>query len=142
MHSVARCAVIDASPDAVWRVVRDFENIDRYLEAVADVRVEGRGAGAQRTLTLHDGGTIVERLEQVNDDLRVMQYVIVESPLPVGGYTATLSIDPVGTESVATWASVYNVTADGAEEEVEAAFADLYTAGLEGLRAHCEGQAQ
>lgn len=84
---------------------------------------------------------MVERLEQINDDLRVMQYVIVESPLPVGGYTATLSIDPVGTESVATWASVYNVTDAGAEDEVEAALADLYTAGLNGLRAHFDGKA-
>lgn len=40
---------INAPVDKVWKTIRDFDGIDRYLPVVASCSVEGSGVGAKRT---------------------------------------------------------------------------------------------
>lgn len=136
MASVDEHIEIPASADEVWRIVRDFGAISEWTPPIADADVSGEGVGAERTLTLADGGRVVERLEALDEETRTLRYSIVESPLPIEHYEGTLSVQAAGASTCeVTWASTFDV--DGAPaEEVTATFAELYAAGLSGLRSH------
>ena len=58
--------IINVSAYAMWQMIGDFGAACRYLGMVINCTVEGRGIGAQRTLTYADGSRIVERLEELD----------------------------------------------------------------------------
>ncbi len=134
MASAAERITIPAPADTVWRTVRDFGAIDEYVPPIAHAELSGEGVGAKRTLTLDDGARVVERLDALDDGARTLRYSIVDAPLPIEGYTSTLSVEPIDDTSCrVTWASEFDVV-DAPSEEVEATFGQLYAAGLEGLK--------
>jgi len=140
MASVDEHIELSAPADEVWRVVRDFGAIAEWTPPIADADVSGEGVGAERTLTLADGGQVVERLEALDEAARTLRYSIVESPLPVEHYEGTLSVRAVDASTCeVTWASTFDV--DGAPpEEMTTVFAELYAAGLSGLRSRVAGE--
>lgn len=88
-----------------------------------------------RTLTLTDGETITERLEQASDVDRSYTYTLLESPLPVADYQATLSVSDAGTgRCLVPWSSRFRRNGIAAEQACEAV-AGLYQAGLDALKA-------
>lgn len=139
MASVEEHIRISAPADEVWAVVRDFGAIDTYVPPITDATLTGEGVGAERTLTLADGGRVVERLESLDDDGRTLRYTIVDAPLPVHDYEGVLSVTDVDASACeVTWASTFDVD-EAPEEELTGTFADLYAAGLTGLRDHFAG---
>jgi mxaD protein len=140
MASVRESITIPASADDVWQTVRDFGSIDDYVPPIASATLSGSGVGAERTLTLADGAQVIERLDELNDDARTLRYSIVESPLPVENYASTLSVTSNGDAACAvTWASEFDVV-DAPDDEIASTFAELYAAGLAGLKEHHAGR--
>lgn len=134
MTSVAEHIEIPASADTVWQLVRDFGAIDEYVPPIAHAELSGEGIGAQRTLSLADGGRVVEQLDARDDEARSLRYSMVDSPLPVENYEGTMSVDALDDSACrVTWASEFDVV-DAPEAEVASTFAELYTAGLDGLK--------
>lgn len=133
MATVSEDIRISAPAADVWATVRDFGAIDEYVPAVASAELSGTGVGAERTLTLAEGGQVVERLESIDDDTRTLRYTIVESPLPVEDYEGHLTVTEMDDSTCeVTWASSFE--GDGApDDEIAGTFSELYTVGLEGL---------
>jgi hypothetical protein len=52
--------------------------------------------GSMRRLSLVGGGTIVEKLVKLDDKERVYSYSIIDSPLPVKNYEATIRVKDDG----------------------------------------------
>lgn len=106
MTTVYVSAVIAAPAADVWRVVRDFNGLAAWTPFVRESRIEGSlradQVGAVRNFTLKDGGAIRERLLALSDFEFSCTYSILESPMGVENYIATLSLHPV-TESNATF---------------------------------------
>ncbi len=120
--------------DAVWTAVRTFGGVEAWIPMIAASEVEGQGAGATRVCTTGDGGRLVERLEELDDDAKRLAYSIVDSPLPVQNYRSTMSVLPAGTGSLVVWNASFDVV--GAEPaEVESMMRDVYASGLDGLDA-------
>jgi len=71
--------------------------------------------GSMRRLSLAGGGTIVEKLVKLDDKDRVYSYSIIDSPLPVTNYEATICVKDDG-EGYTTveWSSEFE--AEGAAE--------------------------
>jgi len=139
MATVEEHVRISAPANEVWSIVRDFGSIADWTPPITDADLDGEGVGAERTLTLADGGQVVERLEALDDDDRTLRYSIVEGPLPVTEYEGTFSVAEVDDSTCeVTWASTFTV--DGPpEDEITGMFSELYTAGLGGLREHVTG---
>jgi hypothetical protein len=134
MPSVVEHIDIPASADVVWETVGDFGAIDDYVPPITNAELSGVGVGAERTLTLVDGAQVVERLEAHDDAARTLRYSIVDGPLPVTNYEGTMSVEALDDSSCeVTWGSDFDV-ADAPEDEVVSTFAELYAAGLEGLK--------
>jgi len=133
MASVSKKTVLNAPLDQAWSVVGDFNGLPRFVSAVAQSTVEGSGTGALRTLTLQDGGKIVERLESFDEGQTTLQYSIVSSPLPVDNYLSTMklaSLDDGRCEL--EWSSTFDPKGVP-QAEAEGIIGGIYEMGFEGL---------
>ena len=115
MIKVYTSTVIDAPADAVWAQVRDFNGLPRWTPFVAESRIEeGQPAdrvGCVRNFRLRDGGVIRERLLTLSDYDYQCTYAILESPMGVDNYVATLKLTPVtdGGRTFAEWWAEFDV---------------------------------
>jgi polyketide cyclase/dehydrase/lipid transport protein len=92
-------------PDAVWKKIGDFCGIKSWIPAVSGCVISADGK--QRTVSLKNGGEVVERLDNWDDAKRSYTYSILSGPLPVSDYRSTLSVVPDGKGSALHWHSTY-----------------------------------
>ena len=109
MIKVYASSVIDAPADAVWARIRDFNGLPAWTPFVAESRIEGGQPsdriGCVRNFRLKDGGVIREQLLTLSDYDYQCSYSILESPMGVDNYVATLKLTPVtdGNRTFAEW---------------------------------------
>lgn len=134
MIEVSLKTTIDAPADAVWAIVGDFNALPRFIAAATRSEVAGEGIGAVRTLTLPDGATLRERLEDHDSGNRSLEYTILDGPLPVADYRARMTVVATGDRSCEMrWASTFEPSGTD-EEEARRTIAGIYEMGFEGLR--------
>ena len=143
MPSVARSTTVNANADAAWAVIGNFNGLPSWLPAIVASEIEGGGpanqVGAIRRLTTADGDTIRETLLEHSDADHYMKYDIIESPMPIRGYVAKLSVTPAGGGATIDWGGSWEN-----DPEVEEAMVDLIgniilTSGLEAAKAKIDG---
>lgn len=139
MPEVYVSAVIPASPDRVWQVVRDFNGLPDWTPFVATSRIEdGRPAdqvGCVRAFRLTDGGEIRERLLGLSDYDYSCTYAILESPMGVENYVATLKLTPVTEEghTFAEWSAEFDCPPAREAELVQQIGQGVFATGLQAL---------
>ncbi len=89
MAKVSMTMDLGASGKSVWDLIGGFNALPDWHPAVEKSEIEGDGKGSVRTLHLAGGGTITERLEQLDEEGKSYTYSILSSPLPVANYTST-----------------------------------------------------
>jgi hypothetical protein len=108
MAQVYVSSVIAAPASSVWAIVRNFNALPEWTSFVAESRIEQNmppdQVGCIRNFRLKDGGKIRERLLALSDYDMSCTYSILESPMGVENYIATLALTPI-TDSNATFAS-------------------------------------
>ena len=142
MIKVYTSSVIDGSADAVWAHVRDFNGLPKWTPFVAESRIEaGLPAdriGCIRHFRLKDGGVIREQLVALSDYEYECTYVILESPMGVDNYTATLKLTPVtdGGRTFAEWSAEFDCDVGREQALSELIGAQVFQGGFEALKAH------
>jgi hypothetical protein len=142
---VSKSVTIHATPDVVWAKAKDFNGLNTWHPAVAkDEIVAGTNnqAGAERKLTLGDGGTVNEKLLRFDDAHRRFSYTILGGVLPVSHYTSTLRVTAVGKDSAkVTWSGKFkrkdtaSKPASGADDAAATtAISGVYQSGLDNLK--------
>ena len=129
MHSVTVSTHVSASPEQVWSKIGDPGGISAWHPVVAESPLDG----TRRMCTLADGAKIDEQIDNIDDANRSYTYRIVESPLPVTDYSATLKVVDADGGCCVDWTSSFEVSA-GPPEEVIALLKGVYDAGLGSLR--------
>ena len=142
MVQVYASSVIDASADNVWARIRDFNALPMWHPLIADSRIENSQpsdrVGCIRQFHLRDGGTIRERLLALSDYEYSCSYEILESPMGVDGYVATLKLTPVtdGARTFAEWSAEFEC-AEGRERELtELIGGGVFQGGFDALKRH------
>ena len=129
---------ISASADAVWELVRDFGGVMKWSSAIESCEVQGEGIGAVRTLALPGGAAIRERLERFEDEGRSFSYSILDGPLPVDDYLATLVVRAKGADRCEVdWASSF-APKGLAEEQVLGIIRGVYEGGIREIKKNLE----
>ncbi len=141
MVAIFRSAVLDAPVDTVWRVLRDFNSHYLWHPQVAVSEIENGGAadqpGCVRRFRLRDGSELREQLIALSDREYRFTYCILDAPIPLIDYVATVSLRPVtdGGRTFWEWRSNFR-TPPGREDELARLVAhDIYDGGFAGLRA-------
>ena len=142
MIKVYTSSVIDASADAVWAHIRDFNGLPKWHPAIADSRIEGNWpadrVGCIRNFQLRDGGTIREQLLSLSDYDYQCVYSILESPMGVDNYTATLKLTPVtdGNRTFAEWSAEFD-TPPGQERTLADSIGQgVFQTGFDSLKSY------
>ena len=135
-------SVIDTSAENVWSRVRDFNALPSWHPAIADSRIENNEpsdrVGCIRHFHLRDGAMIRERLLALSDYDFSCSYEILESPMGVADYVATLKLTPItdGGRCFAEWSAEFEC-AEARERELSASIGDgAFQAGFDALKRH------
>jgi NADPH:quinone reductase-like Zn-dependent oxidoreductase len=144
--NVIQSAVIDAPIDRVWAVLRDFNSHDRWHPAVARSQMEndagGDVVGGVRRFSLTNGAELREQLLSHSDREYTFTYCILDSPLPLFDYMATVRLKPVtdGNQTFWDWRSKFRVPDDRAAELENLVSRQVYETGFGGLRSFLADQ--
>ena len=142
MIKVYVSTVIDSSADNVWSRIRDFNALPQWHPAIADSRIENSEpadrVGCIRHFHTQGGGMIRERLLGLSDYDYTQTYEILESPMGVADYVATLKLTPItdGNRCFAEWSAEFDC-AEGRERELtETIGTGVFQAGFDALKRH------
>ena len=127
--------LVNAPANAVWALIGGFQALDRWHPAVQTSTLLGTGkdVGDIRVLALGNDVFIVEKLELYDGTAMSLQYAILESPLPVENYHATITVKSIdNTKTEVIWKSNFKAVGAG-NEEVKKTISDIYLEGLHSL---------
>jgi len=117
----------------VWEVIGNFHALPDWHPAVESSEKEETDGEVRRRLNLAGGGTILEKLEHIDDKERLYTYSIISGPLPVANYEATLRVRDDGGGCSVEWSSEFEPS--GAPEgDATAVIRQVYEAGFENLK--------
>jgi hypothetical protein len=140
MVKVYVSSVIHAPAAEVWKVVRNFNALPNWTPFVAESRIEQNAPpdqiGCIRNFRLKDGGLIRERLLALSDYDLSCSYAILESPMGVENYVATLSLTPV-TDGAATfieWQADFDCAAGRESALQQQIGVDVFQAAFDALK--------
>lgn len=137
MASVHVSAVIRAPIAQVWSVIRDFNALPHWHPMMSTSRIEeglgGTSVGCIRNFQLKDGGaTLRERLLTLSDLQHSVTYEMLDSPMAVSNYVATLRLLPITTtnHTLGDWQASFTAPPDQ-EREIVALVERVFAEGLQ-----------
>src|SRR5262245_61650375 len=146
MPKVYTSSVIDAPAAQVWAIIRDFNALPAWHPAIADSRIElhqpSDKVGCIRNFILKDGGRIREQLLALSDYDYAVTYSILESPMGVDNYIATLKLTPItdGNRTFAEWTAEFDCPPARADELARDIGQGVFQGGFEALKARLRGR--
>ncbi len=89
--------IINSSADAIWEIIRELDNVDKYSSNIAKVVFTGnKGVGGERVCTSPDGkGYFKEKILGYDDDNRLLTYAVTEG-VPLKGLVNNMKIVDLG----------------------------------------------
>lgn len=145
MPRVYISSVIDAPAAKVWDRVRDFNGLPRWHPRIRDSRIEnGEPAdrvGCVRDFHLQNGDRLRERLLGLSDYDMFCTYAILESPMPLTDYVATLRLTPItdGDRTFAEWTAEFECAPEAAVDLVSGIGQNVFQAGFDALKRQMAG---
>jgi len=131
--------------EAVWEIIRDFNNYPVWVGGAGESRIEhdksGDAVGAVRNV-LYRGRQIRQRLLALSDVERVQTYEFCGAPsLPVEGFEATLRVTPVvdGDRSFVEWWANFDCE-PSLRDELTGTLRGWFAQWLESLRGALDGR--
>jgi len=141
MEQVCVSSIIDAPANTVWQHVRDFNGMPEWHPAIHDSVIEDNrpsdAVGCVRHFHLTDGNELREQLVALSDRTLSQTYTILNSPLPITDYVATIRVVPVtdGDRTLVEWNAEFNAEPDYVDQAVATVRDNVFQAGLDGLKA-------
>jgi polyketide cyclase/dehydrase/lipid transport protein len=136
--------VFEQSAEAVWNIIRDFNNypvwVDGAGESVIESGKSGDSVGAVRNV-LYNGVRRRQKLLSLCDLERSQTYGFVsETPFNTSNFHATLRVTPVvdGDHAFVEWWATFDCDLDRRDERVRF-FRDAFAGWLESLRRQLDG---
>jgi hypothetical protein len=145
MARVYVSSVINAPAKKVWDRVRDFNGLPKWHPRIRDSRIEDAlpsdKVGCIRNFHLQNGDTIREQLLGLSDYDLFCTYAILESPMPLTDYVATLKLTPVtdGDRCFVEWTAEFNCDPDKEQDLVTGVSQNVFQGGFDALKRHFGG---
>ena len=140
MARVYTSSVINASAARVWARVRDFNGLSNWHPAIAESRIEnGEPAdkvGCVRNFSLRNGDRLREQLLGLSDFDMFCTYSILDSPMPLTNYVATLRLTPItdNDRTFIEWSAEFDCAPDKEGELVSNIGGGVFQGGFDALK--------
>ena len=144
MSKILVRSVIEVPVDDVWAKIRDFNALPDWHPAIADSHIENGvpsdKVGCIRNFNLKDGGNIREQLLTLSDVEHLCTYSILESPMPLENYVATVRLVPItdGNRTYAEWTAEFNCHPEEEEGLLDMISNDVFQGGFDALKSALE----
>ncbi len=145
MARVYVSSVIDAPAAKVWERVRDFNGLPRWHPRIRDSRIEdGLPAdkiGCVRNFHLQNGDGLREKLLGLSDYELFYTYAILESPMPLENYVATLRLTPItdGDRTFIEWSTEFDCAPEAEADLTSGIGGNVFQGGFDALKRHFGG---
>ncbi len=142
MARVYVSSVIEAPASGVWERVRDFNALPRWHPRIADSQIENAEpsdkVGCIRSFRLQNGDHIREQLLALSDYELFCTYAILESPMALKNYVATLRLTPVsdGNRCFIEWSAEFDCDPGIEDDLTNGIGRDVFQAGIDALKRH------
>ncbi len=146
MARVYVSSVIEAPASGVWERVRDFNALPRWHPRIAESHIENGEPsdkiGCVRNFRLQNGDLIREKLLALSDYDLSCTYGILESPMALENYVATLRLTPVsdGDRCFAEWSAEFDCAVEVEEDLVTGIGSNVFQGGFDALKRHFGGR--
>jgi len=141
MPKIYTSSVIEAPVQRVWDYVRDFNSLPKWFPGVIDSRIESGmnsdQVGCVRDFGLDGGPRMREQLLALSDQGYSCTYRMLEGPLPVSNYLATMRLAPVtdGNHTFAEYVVEFDCPREQ-ESELKTFLSKTYQGAFEHLKQH------
>jgi Polyketide cyclase / dehydrase and lipid transport len=138
-------SVINAEASAVWERIRDFNAMPKWHPRIRDSRIEeglpSDKIGCIRNFHLQNGDMIREQLVGMSDYDLFCSYVMLEGPMPLWDYMATLRLTPVtdGGRTFAEWSAEFSCDPDKETDLTNGIATNVFKGGFDALKRHFGG---
>ena len=133
--------IIQANTDAVWNIIKDFTNIDDWHPMISSIEMPDE---ITRILVLQNNQKITESLDDLDTDLKMVSYRLLEEnfdALPVSFYTISLQVEESEQCAQLTWSGRFyradtgNFPPDDLNDEAAVkAMTAFAKSGLQGIK--------
>ncbi|SRR5688572_524501 len=145
MARVYVSSVIDAPAAKVWEKVRDFNALPRWHPRIRESRIENGEPsdkiGCVRDFRLQNGDRLREKLLGLSDYDMFCTYSILESPMPLTDYMATLRLTPIsdGNRTFIEWTAEFECAVEAEADLVDGIGNNVFQAGFDALKRQMAG---
>lgn len=145
MARVFVSSVIGAPAEQVWARIRDFNALPKWHPRIRDSRIEDAlpsdKVGCIRNFNLQNGDNIREQLLGLSDYDMFCTYAILDSPMPLTDYVATLRLTPVtdGARTFSEWSAEFSCAPGDEADLVSGIGANVFQGGFDALQRHFGG---
>jgi carbon monoxide dehydrogenase subunit G len=139
MAELEDTTTIDATADEVWAVAGDPVRLVDWLPGIGECSMDGD----VRVCTVPSRNVVIrERIVEHSDDERYYDYELVEGSMPLASYRSRFSVATgEGDGAVVRWSATFEPLEGHTADELGAAIAQTYRAGLGALKERVEQQA-
>ena len=140
MVKVYRSTILDAPAERVWRDLRDFNGLAGWHPTILSSRIEkdhpADKVGCVRSFQLKDGARVREKLLSLSDYDYSCTSAILDGPMDLSDYVATLRLFPVteGNRCFIEWVAEFDCPPEKAAELTETVSRGLFKTGLDALK--------
>lgn len=140
MARVYVSSVISAPAVKVWARVRDFNGLPNWHPRIAESRIEnGEPAdkvGCIRAFSLRSGDRLREQLLGLSDYDMFCTYAILDSPMPLTNYVATLRLTPITDQerTFIEWSADFDCAPEKEAELVAGIGTNVFQGGFDALK--------
>lgn len=145
MARVFVSSVISAPAASVWERIRDFNAMPKWHPRIRDSRIEDAlpsdKIGCIRNFHLQSGDMIREQLVGLSDYDLFFSYAMLEGPMPLWDYMATLRLTPVtdGDRCMAEWSAEFSCAASDETDLCDGIGTNVFQGGFDALKRHFGG---
>ncbi|CTQ60646.1 MAG: SRPBCC family protein [Roseibium album] len=145
MARVYTSSVIDAPSARVWERIRDFNGLPKWHPRIRESRIEealpSDKIGCIRNFSLQNGDNIREQLLGLSDYDLFYSYSMLEGPMPLSDYIATMRLTPVteGDRTFIEWSAEFSCEQEKEDELVTGIGTNVFQGGFDALKRHFGG---
>lgn len=152
--SVTESKQINAPPDKVWDVIKNFNDLSWIPPVKGTTATKGNSVGSVRTVDVGEGKNVKEVLVAYNAAKHTYTYRFTDDPMnseavPFSHYQSTIMVKPAGgNASNVVWHATFeradlspDPPPEKNDEAAVKAVRGIYTSTLDGLKKRLEGSA-